>query len=601
MDNINRFENNSQAARDRTRRFVSLVDALEVAALGTAGVNFYDAAGALSASLSYRELTTEAIALAKKLAGLGLKRGDHLGIVAETDPFFHRFFFACQYAGLVPVPIPAGIQMGGGDAYVERLRRLLVSCDAALAVAPESHMDFLERATRGLALRMVGTPKDFDALPTRDVELEPLAGDEPAYLQYTSGSTRFPRGVEMTQASVLANLTEIAEVGLEITHDDRIVSWLPFYHDMGLVGTVLQPVISQISVHYLSPRTFAMRPRLWLKLMSEHGGTISSGPPFGYDLCARRLKPADAASYDLSAWRIACVGAERINPQPLEQFARLLAPAGFNPAAFVPCYGMAEVGLAISFAAIGAPVSVDRVDRGRMADEGLAVSSEFDAEPADTLTFVDCGRVLPSYELSIRDDAGVELAERQCGRIWVRGPSVMRGYFQDPEATSEVLKDDGWLDTGDIGYRIQRRLFLTARAKDVLIINGRNIWPQDLEQLAEELPEVRSGATSAFSIAGPDDEDLAVIVVELRTHVPDLVTRLAGLVRAGFGINCHIDIVAPHTLPRTSSGKLSRCRARADFLERVDRCDADGRVAAAALRRTSTGREASAGSIAQLY
>jgi fatty-acyl-CoA synthase len=265
------------------------------------------------------------------------------------------------------------------------------------------------------------------------------------------------------------------------------------------------------------------------------------------------------------------VGAERINPRPLEKFARLLEPAGFDPAAFVPCYGMAEVGLAVSFAPLGALVCIDQVDKAAMADEGLAVSSPLNADNGDTLSFVDCGSVLPSYDLSIRDEHAVELGNRQCGRIWVRGPSVMNGYFQNSRATSEVLKDDGWLDTGDIGYRIDRRLFLTARAKDVLIIKGRNIWPQDLEQLAEELPEVRPGTTSAFSVAGPDDEDVAVIVVELRNHVPGLATKLAGMVRAGFGINCCIEVAAPHTLPRTSSGKLSRVRAKADFVDRITR------------------------------
>lgn len=549
----------------------SLVDALEVATRSAGGLNFYDGSGALRNAVSYQELKADAIALALKLAGLGLERGAHLGIVAETDPSFHRFFFACQYAGLVPVPLPAGLQIGGGEAYVEQLQRLLASCDAAIAVAPESHIGFLERACRGLALKKVGTPQDYWALPARQVDLVPLAGDDPAYLQFTSGSTRFPRGVEMTQAAVLANLKEIAEAGLAISRDDRVVSWLPFYHDMGLVGTVLLPVVAQIPVDYLSPRTFAMRPRLWLKLISENGGTISSSPPFGYELCARRLTDADAEKYDLRTWRVACVGAERINPRPLAQFARSLRTAGFDPAAFVPCYGMAEVGLAISFTPLGQLPWVDHVNKDKMADDGLAIPSSIDADACDTLSFVDCGCVLPSYDLSIRDQNGVELGNRRCGRIWVRGPSVMRGYFKDPRATRAVLKDGGWLDTGDIGYRIDRRLFLTARAKDVLIINGRNIWPQDLEQLAEELPEVRSGSTSAFAVPGPDGKDLAVLVVELRDCVPDLAAKLAGIVRASFGINCCIEVAPPRTLPRTSSGKLSRARARADFLDRVNR------------------------------
>ena len=558
----------------RTRGFDCLVDALEYAAQGETGLNFYDGSGALYAAIPYAQLKEDAVALARKLASLKLERGSRMGIVAETDPLFPVFFFACQYAGLIPVAMPAGMQIGGGEAYVAQLKRMLSSCGASVAVAPESHIGFLERATRSLSLKLIGTPDVFEGLSPADVALEPLAGDEPAYLQYTSGSTRFPRGVEMTQTAVLANLTEIAEVGTQIGDDDRLVSWLPFYHDMGLVGCVLVPVATQISADYLSPRTFAMRPRLWLKLLSENRGTISSAPPFGYELCATRVRVTDTERYDLSAWRVACVGAERINPRPLKQFARVLEPAGFNPKAFLPCYGMAEVGLAISFAPLVRSYFVDVVDKAAMADRGHAVPAP-DATEEDTLSFVDCGNVMPSYDLSIRDPDGEELDERECGRIWVRGPALMRGYFRDPEATAEVIKPGGWLDTGDIGYRIGRRLFITARAKDVIIINGRNIWPQDLEQLAEKLPEVRLGAISAFSVTRPNQEELAVMVVECRNAGPDLTTKLAGLVREAFGINCFIELAPPRTLPRTSSGKLSRARAKADFLDRIT-WDADG-------------------------
>jgi fatty-acyl-CoA synthase len=554
----------------RTRGFVSLVDALEYAAEGDTGCNFYDGSGNLETAITYATLKAEAIALAQRLVGLGVKRGARVGIVAETDPMFPRFFFACQYAGLIPVALPAGLQMGGGEAFVEQLHRMLDTCGADIAVAPESHLGFLERASRGLNLIKIGTPDEFAALAPSDSELEPLGQDETAYLQYTSGSTRFPRGVEMTQTAVLANLTEIAEVGCKITEDDRLVSWLPFYHDMGLVGCVLIPVATQISVDFLSPRTFAMRPRLWLKILSENRGTISSSPPFGYELCATRVRMTDTAKYDLSAWRVACVGAERINPRPLRQFARVLEPAGFNPDAFLPCYGMAEVGLAISFAALTTTYSVDVVAKAAMAERGKAlIASDRDEHDNNTLSFVDCGEALPSYDLSIRDESDTELPERECGRIWVRGPSQMKGYFRDPQATAEVIKEGGWLDTGDIGYRIGRRLFLTSRAKDVIIVNGRNIWPQDLEQLAEKLPEIRLGAISAFSVTRPNQEELAVMVVESRNSGPDLTGELAGLVRENFGINCFIDLAPPRTLPRTSSGKLSRTRAKADFLART--------------------------------
>jgi fatty-acyl-CoA synthase len=390
--------------------YSNLVDVLEYAAQGDTGFNFYDGRGRLSAVLPYSELRDEAIVLARRLLGLGCERGARVGIIAETEPMFHRFFFACQYAGLIPVALPAGIQLGAHGAYVSQVRRMLKSCGASIVVAPDTHANFMAEAVQGLDLLMAGTQGDFDALPEVDVGFVPLGADDPAYLQYTSGSTSFPRGVEVTQKTVLNNLMEIARYGLKLNANDRFVSWLPFYHDMGLVGFILVPLIGQLSVDYLGSRTFAMRPRLWLKILSDNGGTISSAPTFGYALCAKRLRPADVETYDLSKWRVACVGAERINPEPLEEFAAILEPSGFDKNAFVACYGMAECVLATSFAPLGEGLSVDVVDRKLMAETGEARPSSGDA--MSTSAYVDCGKLLPGFEFSILDDNGVELSER---------------------------------------------------------------------------------------------------------------------------------------------------------------------------------------------
>ncbi len=547
-------------------KFEGLADALDYAAGGRGGYNFYDGSGRLEAVLSYNELRADALRLARRLSGLGLPRYSRVAIIADTAPFFHRFFFAAQYAGFIPVPLPAAIQMGGGDAYVDQIRRMMDSCGARVAVAPDGYLDLLNRAVQPLSLAMAGSPADFDALPEAGRLPRPLAGDESAYLQYTSGSTRFPRGVEMSQRAVLSNLREIADIGARFRKDDRLVSWLPFYHDMGLVGFVLVPLIRALSVDYLSPRTFAMRPRLWLKLISDNRCTVSSCPPSGYGLCATRLRVADQERYDLSHWRLAGVGAERIDPRLLERFSQLLEPSGFDPKAFVACYGMAECGLAVSFAPLGQGVHIDKVDKERVIASGEARPCANDAE---ALKLVDCGTVLPSYEFRICDALGREVAERQCGRIMVRGPSVMRGYFNDPEATAEVLDEHGWLETGDIGYRRGRNVVVTARSKDVIIINGRNIWPQDLEQLAESCPGVRTGTTTAFEVTQPGGGPLVVVVVESKHDRPELSRDIRSLVRQHFGVPCHVDIVPPRTLPRTSSGKLSRTTARAGFLERT--------------------------------
>jgi fatty-acyl-CoA synthase len=550
--------------------YTNLVDALEYAAQGVTGFNFYDGRGHLSAVLPYSQLRDEAKVIARQLLSLGCERGARIGIIAETEPMFHRFFFACQYAGLIPVALPAGIQLGAHGAYVSQVRRMLKSCGASIVVAPETHANFMEEAVQGLDLLMAGTQADFDALPEADIEFVPLGADDPAYLQYTSGSTSFPRGVEVTQKTVLNNLMEIAQFGLKLSAKDRFVSWLPFYHDMGLVGFILVPLIGQLSVDYLGSRTFAMRPRLWLKLLSDNGGTISSAPTFGYALCAKRLRPADVESYDLSNWRAACVGAERINPEPLLEFADILKPSGFELNAFVACYGMAECVLATSFAPLGEGLNVDVVDRKIMAETGEARPST--GCDFSTSAYVDCGKLLPGFEFSIMGDDGVELPNRHCGHIYLKGPSVMRGYFHDEESTAEVLSEDGWLNTGDIGYRIDNHVVITSRSKDVIIIKGRNIWPYDLEVLAQQVGGVKLGGVAAFSVSSGGAGERAVMVVETKERDENgrdqIVEEISSSIHAHFGINVLIDLTPRGTLPRTSSGKLSRSQSKEDYLAR---------------------------------
>jgi len=557
--------------------YTNLVDALEYAAQGVTGFNFYDGRGHLSSVLTYADLRDEAKVIARRLLSLGCERGARVGIIAETEPMFHRFFFACQYAGLIPVALPAGIQLGAHGAYVSQVRRMLKSCGATIVVAPDTHAVFMAEAVEGLDLLMAGKQSDFEALPEADVEFEPLGADDPAYLQYTSGSTSFPRGVEVTQKTVLNNLMEIARYGLKLGKEDRMVSWLPFYHDMGLVGFVLVPLIGQISVDYLGSRTFAMRPRLWLKVLSDNGGTISSAPTFGYALCAKRLRPSDIESYDLSHWRAACVGAERISPEPLLDFANILEPCGFEKKAFVACYGMAECVLATSFAPLGEGLNVDVVDRKLMADTGEARPSKGDA--MSTSEYVDCGKLLPGFEFSILDDNGVEMANRHCGHIHLKGPSVMRGYFHDEESTSQVLSEDGWLNTGDIGYRIDDHLVITSRSKDVIIIKGRNIWPYDLEVLAQQTCGVKLGGAAAFSVSLDSKEEQAVLVVETKEKDADsrlhIIEDINRSIHAHFGINVVIDLTPRGTLPRTSSGKLSRSQSKQDYLARKTLLDVE--------------------------
>ena len=555
----------------KTSGYRSLAEALDYASRGTTGCNFHNGRGELTFSMTYAELRERAIDVAHRLAGLGLQRGSRVALVADTQPDFHVMFFACQYAGLVPVPLPAAVHLGGKAAFITHLRALLRDCRAQAAYASAQFVAFLDEAVVGLDLAVSGTLENFLTLEPADTLPEPPQPEDLAYLQYTSGSTRFPRGTMITQQAVLSNLAGILQYGVQIRRGDRYCSWLPFYHDMGLVGLILGPVVSQLSVDYLGTRDFAMRPRLWLQLMSQNRATISYSPPFGFALCARRLRPGDVDSYDLSAWRVAGVGAEMIRASWLHRFAEALAPARFSESAFLPCYGMAECSLAVSFAPLGQGLEVDRLDAEALARHRRAEPVSEDASIRAT-EFVNCGRPLPDYEVEIRGEDGRVVTERHCGTIFLRGPSVMSGYANNPETTARVLSEDGWLNTGDVGYRAGDSLFITGRAKDLLIINGRNIWPQDLEYLAEQQPEIRAEDASAFSIASEDGIELAVLVVQCREQDPfrqaRLVERLKQQIQTEFGIACLIELVPLHTLPRTSSGKLSRSGTRLDFLKR---------------------------------
>ena len=569
--------------------FRCLAEALDYASGSDTGYNFYTARGELAAAVSYGELRDQALSLARRLGNLGLARGERVAVVADTTPDFSRVFFACQYAGLTPVPLSAALRFGGADAYVRQLRYLLTRSRARVAVGAGAFLPLLARAAEGMALRFVGDVAALATLGEARGAVRPLEADELAYIQYTSGTTAAARGVAITQRAVLSNLGGILQHGLRVRPGDRCTSWLPYYHDMGLVGFVLAPMAAQVSVDYLRPSDFALRPQQWLALISRMRGTISFGPTFGYDLCARRLRSKPLDGVDLGSWRVAGVGAEMIRAEVLERFADAVAASGFDRAAFLPCYGMAECSLAVSFSPLGSGVAVDRVDAVALEAAGLA-RPVGEPSSARTTRFIHCGIPLPGYEIEVRDDAGRVLPDRHCGTIFVRGPSVMLGYADDPVATSETLSSDGWLDTGDLGYRVDGGLVVTGRKKDLLIILGRNIWPQDLERIADT--EAPAGVLEAAAFSTPDAEgaEEAVLVVECRdpkaARQSGLIERLQARILEEFAIACTIDLVAPRTLPRTSSGKLPRAEARREYLARAggrpSEPDAEPRLATAA-------------------
>jgi len=551
----------------RRADFHTLAEALDYAARGRTGCNFYTARGELLAAVPYTDLRERAHALARGLIRAGLPRGARLLLIADTDADVPAMFLACQYAAIVPVPValPAGI--GGKDSYVATLRRQLQGSGAAAAMAPAGLLGYLREAALGLDVPLIGAPADFAALPGAGADLRPFGADDLCYLQYSSGSTRFPLGVQISQRALLSNSRAIIEDGVHIVANDRVVSWLPLYHDMGLVGTLLIPLANQASVDFLTTRDFARRPLTWLLLISRNGGTISFSPTFGYDLAARRADDDVGRQLDLKTWNCAGIGGDMIQPRAMERFADRFAPCGFRRTAFVPSYGMAEATLALSFAPPSHGIEVDYVDRERLAAENIAAP----AAPGDAARgFVLCGRPLLGHELQVRGPGGEALAERRVGRVFARGPSITNGYFGEPEATRRVLSADGWLDTGDLGYFVRGQIAITGRDKDLIIINGRNIWPQDLEWAVEEMPGLRRGDAAAFSVEDPDAGERVIVLVQCRSTDPAARQRLAldvqGLLRRAAAVEAEVVLVRPHALPHTSSGKLSRSRAKANFL-----------------------------------
>ncbi len=551
----------------RLADFDTIGEALDYAAEGRRGLNFHDARGTLEQTYTYAELRRDALVHAHRFLALGVKGGDRIAMVAETGPDFAACFFGAVYAGAWPVPLPLPTSFGGRSAYVDQLAIQLKSCDASLFLYPEELAEYGETAAEkaGVSSRVWETLGSFEPAAT---ELPKTRPDDIAYLQYSSGSTRFPHGVAVTHRALLDNLRAHG-IGLQVEPGDRCISWLPWYHDMGLVGCFLSPMSLQLSVDYLKTEDFARRPLAWLDMITRNPGTtVSYSPTFGYDICSRRMSSQTRAEdrFDLSRWRIAGNGADMIRPDVMQSFVDCFAPAGFNATAFCPSYGLAEATLAVSLMPPGEGIRVELVEEHELSG---GAPGEGD-QPRRYRAVVNCGRPVTGMEVEIRGDAGEIMPDRGIGKVFVRGASVMHSYFRDEELTKAVLSDEGWLDTGDMGYMSKGYIFIVGRAKDMIIINGRNHWPQDIEWAVEQLPGFKSGDIAAFAITGPSGEETPAVLVHCRVSDAKERGRLRDeireRVRAITGITPVVELVPPRTLPRTSSGKLSRTKARNLYL-----------------------------------
>ena len=557
----------SDALPQRRSNFATLGDALDYAAQGQKGFNFHDARADLVRAYPFSELAADARRHAAHFIAEGVQPGDRIALIAETGAGFAAAFFGAIYAGALPVPLPLPTSFGGREAYVDQIRVQLTSCDPLMLLSPPGLHDIVKDAATGLC-----AAHDWDEWfsgEAPDVTLPKAKPTDIAYLQYSSGSTRFPHGVAVTHEALLANLSAHATC-THAAEGDRVVSWLPWYHDMGLVGCMLAPMSNQVSVDYLATEDFARRPLSWLTLISRNpDASLSYSPTFGYDICARRISPSIpvAERYDLSRWRVAGNGADMIRPEVMQAFVDTFAPAGFKATAFLPSYGLAEATLAVTIMPVGEGIQCDLID-----ERTLSGATEPRADhrlPTRYRAIVNCGKAVPGLTIEVRDENGRILPDRKIGRVFVKGLGIMAGYFRDPEATAACMKD-GWLDTGDMAYMKDGSLYIVGRAKDMIIINGKNHWPQDIEWAIEQLPGFKAGDIAAFSVTTPSGEEAPAVLVQCRTSCNDERIKLRDAiktkVKAITGMSCVVELVPPRTLPRTSSGKLSRSKARLQYL-----------------------------------
>jgi fatty-acyl-CoA synthase len=536
---------------------------------------------------TFAQIEAEAQRRANSFAALGLAKGDRLALVLPDGEEFVLSFLGALFAGVIPVPMVPQLSFKNIESYHATVAHVTRASGAALLLTNASTRSFVEPGLAQVDTIGSGSRRPsvvtIDELPVdaprTSVDVTP---DDVAFLQFTSGSTSRPKGVVVTHANLAVNAASFMLEGISADPaTDKGVSWLPLFHDMGLIGFVVGPIFTNIPCVFLPTASFVRAPRLWLDKIHEHRGTITYAPNFAYALVAKRIKDKDVDGLDLSSLRVAGCGAEPIQAKALRDFAARLAPAKFDPRAFVPSYGMAEATLAITFVPYWDGLRTDAVDP-RELTRGHAVPTPGDPP----IELVDCGVPFSGHEIAIVDNAGRRMGPRAVGQIVFRGPSMTRGYFEEPELTAQSYKplagepDDGrgpWLHTGDLGYLADGHLFVCGRAKDLIIVRGRNYYPSDIEWAISALPNVRRGNVVAFGVfvdsqgrvtADVLGEEQLVIGCEGAAADAEAIRASASAcVAAQFGLTPHEIVVAPlASLPRTSSGKPQRSKTREMYL-----------------------------------
>ena len=517
-------------------------------------------------SFSYGQLLATAREVAAGLRGIGVAPGQCVALMLPTGLEFFQSFYGILLAGAVPVPIYPPTRPGQIEDHLRRQAGILQNCEAVALISFDAAR-LVARILSGLvpSLREVTTPEELRDAGRSVAPAEDHRGHagEIAFIQYTSGSTGNPKGVTLDHGNLLANIRAWGQA-VALTPADVVVSWLPLYHDMGLIGAWLGSLYHACPLVLMSPLDFLARPERWLWAIHQHRGTVTAAPNFAFELCLRHLDPARLLGLDLSSWRYAANGAEQVAAETLARFTAAFHPYGFRAEALAPVYGLAECSVGLAVSPPGRGPLIDRVRR-----EALAAGSALPAAPDDinALQLVACGLPLPGHEVRIVDDAGRELPPRRVGRLEFRGPSATRGYYRNAEASEKLIRD-GWLDSGDLAYLADGDIFITGRIKDMIIRGGRNLYPYELEEAVGGIPGVRRGCVAVFGVpvAGQGTEKLVVVAETRETRAAareELVRRINGLAVDLLGTPPDDVVLAPlHVVLKTSSGKIRRAATR---------------------------------------
>ena len=543
-----------------------------------------------SHTLTFGELYAGAQRCAAELARRGVPAGGRVAMMLPTSRAFFVSYAGILLAGAIPVPIYPPFRADRIEEYAARQSAILNNAEVCLLLTfrrAEAVARLLKPRVRALAAvvdaqKLIETadqapPPAPGALPAHLTGSRARKPSDIALLQYTSGSTGDPKGVMLTHANLLANMRAIGEA-VRLGPGDVGVSWLPLYHDMGLIGAWLTLLLYGVPLAVMSPLAFLTRPERWLWAFHKHRGTIAAAPNFAYELCVRKIADKDIEGLDLSSWRAALNGAEPVNPETLEHFAERFSRYGFRREAQLPVYGLAEASLAVTFPPLNRGPVVDRVDRETFTTQGRAVSAKLEAE---AISFVSSGNPFPGHEINIVDEKGQQVADRTEGFLWFRGPSATTGYFRNPAATEKLFprgqstneNEFAWVDSGDRAYRADGEIYVTGRVKDIIIKGGRNLYPHEVEELASRVEGIRKGCIVAFGLRDQvSGTEKLIVAAEVRERDTARKTAIAAgvtqQIMRGLGIPPdRVELLAPGSIPKTSSGKLRREETRRLYLE----------------------------------